>query len=401
MKNSTKKYDRKFNGRKTRRRRYGGDLTPPTEDVIEVNYEDAEGDIVSLLPHSNKNAGVLQYHLEKKIINDYYEMDILGKGGFGTVYRSRRMDDPEKYAVKVIDISGQLHIDAKIEAIEIEVDILRILSAHCKEYFVCFKDYMQEPDTLRFFIVCEELEGYISLYDFAKSREFRSSLTELSIPYVNIVENLCNGLHQLHELGIAHRDLKPQNVLVHPETHAIKYIDFGLSCNGLSKKLTKTCFGKSGTPNYLDPLLFSKKNVKIFASDLWSLGMMFFFMLSLKFPYSFVKNKDDKMDKELIAKYNMMPETWQTAGVKKIFQKNDMHFHYARVHGKSTARIEKLLSLDWKERYILVNGVLYFSQKSEKNIAEIILQKQKEDREKLIRETLWDLSSDSDVDDKN
>ena len=99
---------------------------------------------------------------------------------------------------------------------------------------------------------------------------------------------------KIHEQGVAHRDIKPENIMIHPDTLEIKYIDFGYSCNKNieSSIFNQICNGIAGTPEYYDESIkYPTENQKVLTedhfnklqkSDIWSLGMTIFVLVSMK-----------------------------------------------------------------------------------------------------------------------
>jgi len=84
--------------------------------------------------------------------------------------------------------------------------------------------------------------------------------------------NIIQGLKLLHRNGIAHRDIKPDNIMVDPTSLDIKYIDFGLACR------MESCYSTmvGGTPFYMAPELFLDQVPDTletwFKVDYWALG---------------------------------------------------------------------------------------------------------------------------------
>ena len=104
-----------------------------------------------------------------------------------------------------------------------------------------------------------------------------------------ITAQLCQTVHYLHnEAHICHRDLKPENILVNRSgrVHAfgsIKVIDFGLSkLLGSPTELMKT---RIGTPYYVAPEILRGGTEYSVACDMWSLGVIVFFMLHGNPPF--------------------------------------------------------------------------------------------------------------------
>ncbi|MGH9551024.1 MAG: serine/threonine protein kinase, partial [Terriglobales bacterium] len=104
----------------------------------------------------------------------------------------------------------------------------------------------------------------------------------------NIIAQICRGLQEAHNQGIIHRDLKPENVLLQDKSDRpdwVKIVDFGIShaVEG-SKRLTKT--GKMiGTPEYIAPEQLRDRAIDV-RTDIYSLGVMIFEILTGKVPFS-------------------------------------------------------------------------------------------------------------------
>jgi serine/threonine protein kinase len=77
-----------------------------------------------------------------------------------------------------------------------------------------------------------------------------------------IICNLCEGLVAMHNMGVAHRDIKLENIMVNPKTNEIKYIDFGLANidTETTQSDTRVIMQSSGTIPYMDPKLLT--NIK-------------------------------------------------------------------------------------------------------------------------------------------
>ena len=134
------------------------------------------------------------------------------------------------------------------------------------------------------FLVMEYVDG-ITLSKLIKEKKLNNKLI------INIMIQLCEVISFFHEVGISHRDLKPQNIIIKRERQTIngrhvydddsvqvKIIDFGLSCYSKSKK---KCKDSVGTINYCSPEIFSddKNGYDPYKADLWSLGIIFYTMV--------------------------------------------------------------------------------------------------------------------------
>ena len=103
---------------------------------------------------------------------------------------------------------------------------------------------------------------------------------------LRILRGVLTGLHVAHEHNIAHRDVKPGNVLLGRQDGAIKLTDFGLSCTVGDLSLSVSSLdGFMGTPQYVAPeVIDGKKPTR--ASDIWSVGVLAYRMLCGRLPFA-------------------------------------------------------------------------------------------------------------------
>lgn len=97
------------------------------------------------------------------------------------------------------------------------------------------------------------------------------------------MRQIVQGLSYLHSQGIAHRDLKLENVLIDPATGLVKIIDFGFSVQVQDDhtKIPFTC----GTPHYMSPELALRRDYLPLQADLWALGVLFYALLTARMPF--------------------------------------------------------------------------------------------------------------------
>jgi len=102
---------------------------------------------------------------------------------------------------------------------------------------------------------------------------------------ITITKGVLQALDYIHGNGVVHRDLKPENIMVDENDH-IKLIDFGIASDNTARRLTYANFTATlGTPNYISPEQVKGKRGDG-RSDVYSMGVILYEMLTGKLPFS-------------------------------------------------------------------------------------------------------------------
>ncbi|MBD2509762.1 AAA family ATPase [Nostoc muscorum FACHB-395] len=142
--------------------------------------------------------------------------------------------------------------------------------------------YTLEPYQNVYILVMEDFGG-ISLKDYFANNNNVASLNE----FLQIAISLCDALDILSRHRIIHKDIKPANILINPETKQIKLIDFSIA--SLLPRETQTLISPNvleGTLAYISPEQTGRMNRGIdYRADFYSLGITFYELLTGKLPF--------------------------------------------------------------------------------------------------------------------
>lgn len=246
--------------------------TPPVPSFDELNPQQ----LADLLLKAAKKGkaprlDIPGYEIEKE----------LGRGGFGVVFRARRVSDGVLVAIKV------LLPRVAVKPVEMEKFLREMTITAQLHHPNIVKLYDQgHCEGIPYFIM-EYCDGG-SLWDFIRQHGGKVPL-ETARP---IMLAALEGLAHAHQQGIVHRDLKPQNILL--DRGVARISDFGLAKNFQQAGFS----GLSITGNYAGtPLFMPREQLINFkhlkpASDVWSIAATFYYMLTGAFPYPFTKQRD-------------------------------------------------------------------------------------------------------------
>ncbi|CAM9682575.1 unnamed protein product, partial [Hapterophycus canaliculatus] len=205
----------------------------------------------------------------------YEKMRVLGRGSFGAVTLVKDNRDSKLYAMKTLNCADKL--EERVTAMA-EVRLLKWLKHPC--VLTLFDVFLSADSRL----VCLTTT-YCESGDLAKiikhASKTKSLLGEKTV--LGWFAQLCLGVHNLHEeKKVLHRDIKPNNVFLMDSKKIIQLGDFGLA-----KVLSdgdKQVKAEVGTPYYTSPEMCNNQPYG-FPSDVWSLGIVLFELLSLDVPF--------------------------------------------------------------------------------------------------------------------
>lgn len=196
-----------------------------------------------------------------KIIGDYRLISQIAEGGFGTTYKAQHMTLGTNVCIK-----HALNISATDE--ELLLEEAKIIWDLRHWGIPAIRDILRMPDG-SLSLVMSYVEGP-TLYEVVEKNG--SSLDPEHVAW--ICERILNIMYYLHLHGVIHGDIKPQNIIVQPQSHTVVLVDYGLS----SLKPNRKTEAKGYTPYFAAPEQINGKT-PIPETDLYSLGMTLIFAL--------------------------------------------------------------------------------------------------------------------------
>ncbi|MGJ8668609.1 MAG: CHASE2 domain-containing serine/threonine-protein kinase [Oceanococcus sp.] len=212
--------------------------------------------------------------MEKPMLGRYEVQKEIGKGAMGVVYLGKDPKIGRTVAIKTMALSQEFEADELDEVKERFFREAETAGRLTHPNIVTIYDAGEEHDLA--FIAMEFINGY-DLTDHIKPGKLLDVKTVLSL-----IADAADALDYAHSQNVIHRDIKPANLMWLPEEKKVKITDFGIARLTDSSK-TKTGM-VLGTPSYMSPEQLAGTKVDG-RSDLFSLGVTLYQMLSGKLPF--------------------------------------------------------------------------------------------------------------------
>src|SRR5258708_11846047 len=212
--------------------------------------------------------------VEKPMLGRYQVEKELGKGAMGVVYLGKDPKIGRVVAIKTMALSQELEAEELTDVKERFFREAETAGRLSHPNIVTIYDAGEEHDLC--YIAMELLKGG----DLAPYTKTGSLLPAEKV--VSIIARAADALGYAHRQNVVHRDVKPANMMYHPETDTLKVTDFGIPRLTSSSK-TKTGM-VLGTPSYMSPEQLAGKKIEG-RSDLFSLSVSLYQMLCGKLPF--------------------------------------------------------------------------------------------------------------------
>ena len=194
----------------------------------------------------------------------------LGEGMFSAVKLGTHSITNEQVSIKILEKTKISKIEDK-ERINREISIMKKV----KHYNIA-KLYAVIETKLNIFLIQEYIQGKELIEYLNKKGKLKE------VEACKFFHQIISGLDYLHQCGIAHRDFKPENIILTNDNQILKIIDFGLSHAYKKGELLKTA---CGSPCYVPPEMVKEEKYNGALSDIWSAGVILYLMLCGKLPF--------------------------------------------------------------------------------------------------------------------
>ena len=261
------------------------------------------------------------------MIQHYKVLELMGQGGMGEVYLCEDTTLNRQVAIKVLmpsltqdaGFSARFRHEAQLQAKLVHPNIIGIYSF--------FEEFG---------------ESYIVM-EYAQGRTLRSLIeTTGPIPEARakaILIQVLQGLAYAHARDVVHRDIKPANIIIDSEDN-VKILDFGIARLMGEQGMTQT--GQTvGTISYMSPEQVQNPKGVDARTDIYSLGVTFFEMLSGKLPYNMNTDSDYAVMNQIVSGPVVDPRTY-----------------YPHISDHTVNILSKMLMRDRIERYATAKAVL-------------------------------------------
>src|ERR671928_993880 len=210
--------------------------------------------------------------MQQKILNNRYELEQkIGEGGMARVYRGRDTRLNRQVAVKVLHshyagdtgFLQRFHHEAQAAA------------------------NLRHPNVVDVYDVGQDGDIHYIVMEYVEGSDLKALIRQHgALPIeraVQIAEDVARALEAAHRIGLVHRDVKPQNIIV-GSGGQVKITDFGIAKSNLSTAMTETGV-TFGTADYISPEQ-ARGQPATPQSDIYSLGVTLYEMLTGRLPFS-------------------------------------------------------------------------------------------------------------------
>ncbi|KAF1765559.1 hypothetical protein GCK72_005511 [Caenorhabditis remanei] len=286
---------RSGSGRRQEEKHYYG------EETDEDEMEEEEESVSELLPLGGGTRRVPRTPRRKNSSKcgffDYYKLtdEHLGSGAYGSVTTCKSIKSGQEFAVKIVDKQGETHSRKRILR---EVNIFKTCKGHPN--IVQLLDWFEDDN--KFYLVMEKMRGGPLLQHILERGYFTEEEAR------RVTKDIASALKFMHDRGIAHRDVKPENVLCTDPNHVspVKLCDLDLASQRQPQHERHPLSQVASEPDLASPVgsaeFMAPEVVDAYVGDAlkydkkcdtWSLGVILYIMLAGYAPFQGVCDDQD------------------------------------------------------------------------------------------------------------
>ena len=298
-------------------------------------YSKSESNISNRASTKNKFKKNIKFNNNTSNLNrNMFEfLFVIGKGGFGKVWRVKQKKTKDLYALK--EMSKTKIIDKKSEK---SINGEREFLSYLHHPFIVNMHYaFQDNDNL--YLVMDLLTGGDLRYHCSRYRAFSEEQTRFFLACI------IHSLSYIHKNKVIHRDIKPENLVLDDKGY-VHITDFGIAKINMPDNSSET----SGTPGYMCPEVMNGKNHS-FPADYFSIGVIGYEFMMGRRPY---RGRGRKEIKQQMISYqakieeNEIKEGWSSECVDFI---NQLLQRKVKKRLGSSNGIKELKGHDWMKYY--------------------------------------------------
>ena len=319
--------------------------------TFSINRSNTRKSDISSIPSIPKVCKTIFFNKTDGSPYDYYDViSQIGEGSYGKVYLVKKKGTTIERAMKEIkrdsskketqtklinnpdtNLNDNIILKTEIEVLQ-KIDHPNIIKIF--EYYTTID---------RFFIISEYFKYNNLLEKIQKNTVFSEEQAAF------ILFQIFSAVNYLHFNKIIHRDIKPENILItriEDSLYYLKLIDFGSAKDIIKKKKDKKLIGST---YYIAPEVFG--NVYTKKCDIWSVGVIFYMLMTGEAPFNAEKEEDIIIQIKL-GNYNMEGERWN------------------QISKEAKDLLKQLLEVDYKKRINAKKAIKhnYFKKNISKNL---------------------------------
>ncbi len=213
-----------------------------------------------------------------KQLGDYRITSRIASGGMARVYKGMDYRLQRPAAIKVLELYNADHDESVTTRFKREA---RAVAALDHPNIIPIYQYGEDEDTGVYFLAMKLIKGRDLAEELRRVKKTKQPIMEVERA-LSIMQQIASALDYAHSQDIIHRDVKPSNILIDKDDHAI-LTDLGLVLRAKAETTMGTAFG---TPRYIAPEQATSSDKAVPQSDIYSYGVILYELLTGQTPFN-------------------------------------------------------------------------------------------------------------------